>query len=106
MAKTCPSFKQAWVAYCKSYGEGFSDPGKYDDSYISEFVDYAAGLITADLASGDVAADQAPTGQKRKAGEQTAQPAKLAKVAAAAPEKKKITIRIYVCICTYEYTYV
>ena len=51
---------------------GFSDPGKYNDDFFSEFADYTGGLIEADvqieLATIDEVAPETPVDpQKRPA---------------------------------------
>lgn len=43
------NWKEAWQAYVALYGSGFNDPGRYDDAFISAFLDYLGQLATADL---------------------------------------------------------
>jgi len=49
LAKISPNFKKAWVSYCKSTGQGFSDPSKCTKEFITEFADHVATLIEANL---------------------------------------------------------
>lgn len=52
-------WKTAWQSFCTLYGNGFSDPAKVEESFIKSFMDYAAGLASADLAN--LAAEQGIT---------------------------------------------
>lgn len=49
LATLSPKFEASWISYCKCYGVGISDPSKFDESFISEFVEYAAELISTDM---------------------------------------------------------
>lgn len=59
-AVLCPRFKSAWAQYCRLYGQGFSDPAKYDDAFLQEFASYTAGLLQADLANAAPGTAEAP----------------------------------------------
>jgi len=96
LAKISPQFKKAWVSYCKSTGQGFSDPGKCSKEFITEFADYVAALIEANL-------EEAPeAGGEEEPEAASAEPAEEAplKRQAAAPvpaqapaAKKKLTMK-------------
>lgn len=48
-AKASPLFKSSWTAYCKKYGDGFSDPGKYEENFIAEWADHVGALVLTGL---------------------------------------------------------
>jgi len=95
LAKVSPNFKKAWVAYCRSNGQGFSDPSKCTREFITEFADYAAALIEANLGAPEVGKEgepeAAPTERAEKA-PQKRQAAALAPVEAP-PPKKRVTMK-------------
>jgi len=93
LAKISPKFKKAWVTYCKSTGQGFSDPGKCSKEFITEFADYVAALIEANLEEAPAADEVEP-----EAAAEPAEEAPLKRQAAAAPAqtpapKKKLTMK-------------
>lgn len=45
----CSLWKDAWQKYCVMYGTGYTDPSKYDDSYIQQFFAYVGELASFDL---------------------------------------------------------
>lgn len=94
------AFSAAWKSYCELYGEGYSDPAEFDESFVIEFVDYAAGLLDADLkkaaeggGEGDEAAAQ--TAEESPAATAAKRPAEseAPKGSAAPAEKKKLTMK-------------
>mmetsp|Transcript_21446 Transcript_21446/g.61181 ORF Transcript_21446/g.61181 Transcript_21446/m.61181 type:complete len:325 (+) Transcript_21446:92-1066(+) len=101
LARLSPTFKKAWVAYCKQYGQGTAEPSKYDEAFITEFADYTAGLIMADLSAPPEATDEIGSAENGKRAATDAEeaaeapPAKAAKAdaGAAATEKKKVTMK-------------
>jgi len=107
LGKAAPGFKSAWVGYCKRYGQGFSDPAKYDEAFIGEFLEHAASLVAADLENPEAtgagakrpapeseSADGQPEKSARKGGEGAeAAEAATAPPAPAEPEKKKVTMK-------------
>jgi hypothetical protein len=44
-------WKSAWQSYIALYGSGFNDPAKYDENFITGFLDYLGQLGTADLSA-------------------------------------------------------
>lgn len=47
-----PQFwKVAWTTHCGLYGNGFTDPAKYEESFVTAFIDYVGQLAAADLAN-------------------------------------------------------
>merc|ERR1711924_266839 len=42
-------WKEAWRAYCSTYGQNFSDPARYDDTFLVGFIDWAGRLTEANL---------------------------------------------------------
>jgi hypothetical protein len=44
-------WKTAWQYYVALYGSGFNDPAKYDENFITGFLDYLGQLGTGDLST-------------------------------------------------------
>jgi len=42
-------WKAAWQAYCIKFGNGFSDPHRYDDPFLVDFLDYIGQLVLQDV---------------------------------------------------------
>jgi hypothetical protein len=42
-------WKRAWQAYCQSFGTGMNDPARYNQDFITGFLDYAGQLAEAQL---------------------------------------------------------
>lgn len=51
-SRLSPAFKAAWGQYCQQLMGGTSDPGRYDEAFLSSFAEYAGRLVSADLAEG------------------------------------------------------
>jgi len=102
LAKISPSFKKAWVTYCRSAGQGFSDPGRCSKEFITEFADHVASLIEANLQEAEAAADpdgwneaeeEAPQEQPAAAPAPAQKRVAEAPAPAQAPAKKKLTMK-------------
>merc|ERR1712150_222007 len=48
-ARASPVFKSAWNAYCKQYGQGFSDPTKYEEIFLADWADHVGALTLTAL---------------------------------------------------------
>jgi len=93
LAKTYPVFKKAWVAYCKAYGQGFSDPSKYDEPYIADFVQHASESIETTLnKTPDADVCEAPVANSATTAQTTKRPADGPPPTAPA-QKKKVSIK-------------
>jgi len=99
LAKMSATFKKSWVSYCKLYGQGFTDPAKYDRAFVKEFLEYVGGIVNAELAKETPPEDTPapepepapPAPTKRPAVKLSAAAQPTAKVAKTAPDK--LTIR-------------
>jgi len=95
LAKISPKFKKTWSSYCKSTGQGFSDPSKCTKEFITEFADYVAALIEASLEApeeGDEAEPEAAAAESAEEAPQKRQAAAPAPAQAPAP-KRKLTMK-------------
>merc|ERR1719375_2036926 len=44
-------WNNAWASYVLMNGNGYSDPARYESSFITGFLDYVGGLAEADLSN-------------------------------------------------------
>lgn len=49
--RASPTWKTCWRNYCQVYGNGMFDPSKYDEKFISQFLEYIGDLANTDLTS-------------------------------------------------------
>merc|ERR1740120_195723 len=44
-----PAWKTSWYSYCALNGTGMVDPGKYDETFISGFIDFIGNIAAQEL---------------------------------------------------------
>lgn len=64
--KSNKPWQTAWGSYCDLYAESTKDPGRHEDAYLQEFLEYTAGLIQADLPPAPQAPAPATPPEKKK----------------------------------------